>query len=207
MIALLIVLLIVAALLLMPVGIDAEYAERRAVVRAKVGPVGLPVLTFPKTEEEKAKQKKRPKKPKEKKKKWDRERIVVLIRLGLRALERLRRRLRVDELQLHLLVSTSDPYRTAMLYGSLNAAVYALLPALTQAVELRNQDIQIDVDFDRGQMEAYGRLLLRIYVGQLLVVGAAFGLGFLRWKLEKRREDSNMKTERTEEPWKTESAT
>lgn len=200
----LIALLIVAALLLMPVGIDAEYIERQAVVRASVGPVGFPVLTFPRTEE---KSRKKKRSPKSRKKKLDRELVVMLIRLGIQALKRLRRRLRIDELQIHLLVSTPDPYQTAMLYGRLNATVYALIPALAQAVELRNQDIQIDVDFDKGRMDAYGRLLLRIYVGQLLVVAAAFGLDFLRWKLEQRREHSNMKTERTEEPWKTESAT
>lgn len=197
-VVLLIMLFLLTVFLLLPVGMDAVCEEKRVTVKVKVGPASLSMLSFPKAGEEKAKKNKRDKREKDKKK-MDRELILELIHLGLRALGRLRRRLRIDDLQLYLLVSTSDPYRTAMLYGSINAGVYALLSGLNQAVDVRNQDIQVNVDFDRGRMDLYGRLILTIHVGQLLVVGIIFGYEFLRWKLQKRRELKNIEKERTED--------
>ena len=116
--------LVLTVLNLLPVGVDAAYADDVFSLAARIGPFRLRLL--PKPPDQKPKKKKPPKPKKEKPKKRsappDIRTILALAKLGLQALDRFRQRLRVQLLRLVFVSGASDPYDTALAFGYVNAA-------------------------------------------------------------------------------------
>ena len=101
---------------LLPVGVDAAYAEGAFSLAARIGPARLHLL--PKAPDAKP-GKARPKKPKKKKEKTksappDAQTLLKLAELGLQALDRLRQKLHVRLLRLVFVSGAPDPYDTAL---------------------------------------------------------------------------------------------
>ena len=119
--------LVLTVLNLLPVGVDAAYADDVFSLAARIGPFRLRLL--PKPPDQKPKKKKPPKPKKEKPKKRsappDIRTILALAKLGLQALDRFRQRLRVQLLRLVFVSGASDPYDTALAFGYVNAALGA----------------------------------------------------------------------------------
>ena len=117
--------LVLTVLNLLPVGVDAAYADDVFSLAARIGPFRLRLL--PKPPNQKPKKKKPPKPKKEKPKKRsappDIRAILALAKLGLQALDRFRQRLRVQLLRLVFVSGASDPYDTALAFGYVNAAL------------------------------------------------------------------------------------
>ncbi len=208
-IACLIILFLLAALLLLPLGIDAEYHAGQTRVKGKLGPVSLPVFTYPRDADapprKKKKKEKRPKPGKpgaetaeEAEEKPDWERWKALLDMGLRALGRFRRKLTVEFFQLHMLISEPDPCRTALAYGAASAAVGTVLPALEQAVHFRDKDVQLRADFGGGGTLLHIRLVLTLRVGQILAIAAAFLWEYLSWKRRQTKAQAPAGEERNE---------
>ena len=111
--------LVLTVLNLLPVGVDAAYADETFSLTARVGPLRLRLL--PKPPDAKPKKKKSPKPKKEKPKKKsappDIRTILALAKLGLQALNRFRQRLRVQLLRLVFVSGAPDPYDTALAFG------------------------------------------------------------------------------------------
>ena len=122
--------LVLTVLNLLPVGVDAAYADETFSLAARIGPFRLRLL--PKPPDAKPKKKKPPKPKKEKPKKKsappDIRTILALAKLGLQALNRFRQRLRVQLLRLVFVSGAPDPYDTALAFGYVNAALGALTP-------------------------------------------------------------------------------
>lgn len=101
-----------------------------------------------------------------------------------RALARTRRGIRVDPLHLSLKIGGSgDPAASAILYGEINAGVWAVMPALEQLLDIPDPRIHTEVDFDAAGIRPQGEAGVSIRVGTALAVG--FGIAFpaLRWLL------------------------
>ena len=206
-----IIILLVLALLLLPLGVDAEYHAGTLRVKGKAGPVALPVFTYPRDEETlpRKENKKKAKKPKpdkepgeaqdkpEKKTDWSQRK--ALLDMALRALGRFRRKLTVEFLQLHVLISPPDPWHTALAYGAASAAVGTVLPAVEQAVCVRDKDVQLRADFGGSGTLVHVRLVLSLRVGQLLAIAAAFLGEYLAWKRREKKVQNPIAGERNEE--------
>ena len=115
---------------LLPVGVDAAYAEGAFSLAARIGPrAAAPAAEgtgckaregeTQKTEEEKEKTKSAPP---------DAQTLLKLAELGLQALDRLRQKLHVRLLRLVFVSGAPDPYDTALAFGCVNAALGALTP-------------------------------------------------------------------------------
>ena len=152
------VALVLTVLNLLPVGVDAAYADDVFSLAARIGPFRLRLL--PKPPDQKPKKKKPPKPKKEKPKKKsappDIRTILALAKLGLQALDRFRQRLRVQLLRLVFVSGASDPYDTALAFGYVNAALGALTPLAERALRIDERDIQTGVDFqaERPRIDA-----------------------------------------------------
>lgn len=187
---LLILLLLLIGLMLLPVGVDAEYNPEGFFLRVKAGPVRLTILPKkpkkpkkPKTE--KPEKEKKPKKPK-KKPKITLDLIFTLVRLALEAVSTFRKKLKVELFRLWLLVATKDPYQTATLYGYLSAALEGLYPFAARALDIRERDVRLNADFTEETMGVEGRLILSIRIGQILGIGLVFLWKLFVWYLKQR---------------------
>ena len=179
------VALVLTVLNLLPVGVDAAYADDVFSLAARIGPFRLRLL--PKPPDAKPKKKKPPKPKKEKPKKKsappDIRTILALAKLGLQALNRFRQRLR-----LVFVSGAPDPYDTALAFGYVNAALGALTPLAERALRIDERDIQTGVDFQAGQPRIDARIVCTIRIGQIVVIALAFGVGFLKQKMHSKQD-------------------
>ena len=164
------VALVLTVLNLLPVGVDAAYADDVFSLAARIGPFRLRLLPNPPDAKPKKKKPPKPKKEKPKKKSAppDIRTILALAKLGLQALDRFRQRLREQLLRL--------------VFGYVNAALGALTPLAERALRIDERDIQTGVDFQAEQPRIDARIVCTIRIGQIVVIALAFGVGFLKQK-------------------------
>ena len=141
-----IIVLIIALIMLIPVGADIGYEDGVFSLSAKV--LGILIKLFPKDESKPKKEKpgkkkeKKPKKEKKKKKeeepgeeqpkkkKFDFtvEEIFELLKKVLKKIGRFGRKWNIDRFLLDLVLTGADPYETARLFGYINASIATLAP-------------------------------------------------------------------------------
>ena len=177
--------LVLTLLNLLPVGVDAAYAEGAFSLAARIGPARLHLL--PKAPDAKP-GKAKPKKPKKKKSAPpDAQTLLKLAELGLQALDRLRQKLHVRLLRLVFVSGAPDPYDTALAFGCVNAALGALTPLAERTLCIDERDIQTGVDFDAERPRIDARIVCTIRVGQIVAVALIFGVGYLKQKLQAKK--------------------
>ncbi len=183
---------ILVLLAILPLGVSVHYNADGPLVRIILGPVKLTVLPAkkkpPKEKKEKPQKEKKPRKkepeqpkqvgasappaepkPEEKKEKGgsllD---FLPLVKTLFDFLGDFRRKLRVDNLQLKLIMAGGDPYNLAMNYGKAWAAVGNLLPKLEQWFVIKKRDIEVECDFVEAKTTVIAHLDLTITLGRLL---------------------------------------
>ena len=170
---------------LLPVGVDAAYAEGAFSLAARIGPARLHLL--PKAPDAKSGKAK----PKKSKKKTsappDAQTLFELAELGLQALDRLRQKLHVRLLRLVFVSGAPDPYDTALAFGCVNAALGALTPLAERTLCIDERDIQTGVDFDAERPRIDARIVCTIRIGQIVAVALIFGVGYLKQKLQAKK--------------------
>lgn len=196
-----VLVLLIAALLLIPLGADIGYEQGKIHVSATVA--GAELRLFPRKKKPdsgepkppKKKKKKKEKKPKEdkprdekpkEKKKLDitLDEILDLLKAVLHGLGHFTRRIRVDRFVLHLIVAGNDPYNVAMAYGKINAWLSAMAPACTK-LNAKNSDVWTAVDFtdDWPHVDFAIAMSFRLCT----VIGMLFVIGFGALKVLLRR--------------------
>ena len=209
------VLVILAVLVLIgciPVGVDAAYGEGGVLLSAKISFFRLRILPAkPKTpKKEKPTKPQNPAKkpspppapehpatpeaqPEQKKFKilGGFDGLLRLANLALSTLGDLRRKLRVEELTLHVTFAGDDPADAALHYGQAWAAVGALMPALDRLFVIKKRDICPILDYNREQMSVDAHLILTITIGRALALGLKAGLGFLKLLNDSKKGGAN----------------
>lgn len=184
--ALYIILGLLLILLCSRYGVVLSYLEGKFSFRLRVG-----FLTFQLPKIKKKPKKEKPSKPKEEKPKEDKKKkkkfsmppwnqLPELARMALKALGRIFRSIKIEELMLHLNIGTSDPYDTAMDLNYANAAAEILLNS--GLLHIKKQDVVISPDFVNEKIEADGRLALSLRLYKLIAAALALLFGYLRWK-------------------------
>ena len=196
-----IALLILFLLTILPLGASVLYDEDGPRVRIVAGPVKIQVFPMkkkarkdkPKKEAKKkpAKEGKAAKKPAPKPKSggsWTD--FLPLVRIALDLLNDLRRKLRVNELKLHLTMAGDDPCDLAVNYGRMNASLAALLSQLERFLVIQKRDVHIDCDFAASETVILARLDLTITLGRILSIAAVYGVRGLKTflNIKKQRE-------------------
>lgn len=210
MIALWILLAVLILLLATPLGLAASFSKDILSLSLVLGPAKIRLLpkkekpSPAKSKESKGrdKEKKAAKetKPGKEKQKLSKDEILEILRMALKAVGRFFRKLKLDELVVHITIASADPYDTVMLYGYCNAALGALLPLLHNAFRVGREDIGAAMDFQLEKTELEAKLQATLRLGEILWIvlcaGAVF-LGFyLRRKKRSKREKNNIVTEK-----------
>ena len=116
------------------------------------------------------------------------ERLLPWIRLGLDFLGALRRKIRLDNLYLHVVLAGDDPCDRAVNSGRAWAAVGDLLPKLERIFVIRKRDIQVGCDFAGEKITVAARGDMTMTLGRTLCLGTIYGIRALKIFLTMKRE-------------------
>ena len=101
--------------------------------------------------------------------------FLPLVDVALGLLNDLRRKLRVDYLELKVVMAGGDPCDLAMNYGKAWAAIGNLMPRLEKVLVIKKRDIDVECDFTASQTTIYARLDLTITLGRILAIVVVYG--------------------------------
>lgn len=204
---------IVLILAVLPLGVCIRYNDAGFLLKVIAGP--LKITVFPRKRKQK-KQKKKPDQvkkgqqiespaseekpprppeaqPEQKEKGGSLTRFLPLIKLGLRFLGDFRRKLRLDNLYLRLILAGDDPCDLAVNYGRTWAAVGNLMPQLEWLFVIKKRDIQVECDFTAAETCVVAHLDITITLGRLLVLALVYGVRVLIEFLSMKRKGGGIK--------------
>jgi len=181
----LIALGILILLAILPLGVSVIYNEDGPLVRVIAGFIRLKVFPLKKKEKKPKKEKKKNKAKnagKTKKKKEPSKKggsitdFLPLLKIAVDFLDGFRRKLRVNRLELKLILAGGDPYDLGMSYGKAWAALGNITPYLDRVFVFKKRDVDVQCDFEGSKTLIFARLDLTITLGRLLglVFVAAF---------------------------------
>ena len=100
--------------------------------------------------------------------------FLPLVKVVLKFLNGFRRKLRINVLDLKLIMAADDPCDLAVNYGRAWAAVGNLMPQLERVFVIQKRNIEVECDFTADKTTVVARLDLTITVGRML--GLVFAL-------------------------------
>lgn len=197
-------------LAVLPLGVRIRYNSEGALVQLVLGPVKLTVFPRPKkkkkeasakpaeqtVQEQKQEQKSLPQPPQpppEKKKKTEKGGSLLdflpLVKTALDLLGDFRRKLRIDDLYLRLILGSSDPCDLAVNYGKVWTALGNLMPQLDRLFVIRKRDVEAQCDFTASETTVIARVEITITLGRLLALLTVYGIRAVKeyLKIQKKR--------------------
>lgn len=129
-------------------------------------------------------------------KKGDLKWLLQLVGPALKALERLRRKVRVDRLEIcYSIGGAGDPAVAAVRYGKVSAGGGALLPLLDRALDVREWDVDLGVDFQAEQSRVSLCAVATYRIGQLVCIMFALGISALSAYMKHQNQSKATKEE------------
>ena len=204
---------IVLILAVLPLGVCIRYNDAGFLLKVIAGP--LKITVFPRKRKQK-KQKKKPDQvkkgqqiessaseekpprppeaqPEQKEKGGSIARFLPFIKLGLKFLGDFRRKLRLDNLYVRLILAGDDPCDLAVNYGRTWAAVGNLMPQLERLFVIKKRDIQVECDFTASETCVVAHLDITITLGRLLALALVYGVRVLIEFLSMKRKGGGEK--------------
>ena len=182
----LIALGVLGLLAVLPLGASVIYDEDGVLARLVVGPLKITLFPRPRKDKKPKKNKKKSKSekqtdqkkeasgeehqeaPKQKKSGGPITDFLPLVKVLLQFLDGFRRKLRVNVLELKLIMAGDDPCDLAVNYGRAWAAVGNLMPQLERIFVIKKRNIEVECDFTADRTLVLARLDLPITLGRLL---------------------------------------
>lgn len=184
------VLLVILAVLwlisLVRIGGRVRYGQAGLFATALAGPFKIQVLPAkerPKKEKKPKKERKpkKEKKPKEKKPKPEGQpgtlsRLMKLLPVVGQACGSLKRKIRIDDLELELIWGGPDAAAVALGYGRANAALGMLWPIFDHNFKVKRHSFQIGMDYGAAQPMVELQAAVTMTVGQIVTLGVHYGV-------------------------------
>ena len=187
---------ILVLLAILPLGASVKYDADGPLVRLIAGPVKITLFPRPKKPEKEKKQKeqkaeskpaakKKPaqkkaeepeKQPEEKKSGGPVTDFLPLLKVALDLMNDFRRKLRVNRLEVKLVMAGGDPCDLAINYGKAWAAIGNLMPRLEKVLVIKKRGIDVECDFVASKTTIYARLDLTITLGRILAIAVVYGV-------------------------------
>lgn len=190
------VLLVILAVLwlisLIRIGGRVCYGQAGLFVSALAGPFKMQIFPGKPKREKKPRKKEKPKKEQkakrtpaqaEKHKKEPKEgqpgtlsRLMQLLPVVGQACGSLKRKIRIDDLQLELIWGGSNAAAIALGYGQANAALGMLWPVFAHNFKVKRHSFQIGMDYNADQPMVELQAAVTITVGQAVTLGMRYGV-------------------------------
>ena len=183
--ALLIVLAVLWLISLVRIGGRVRYGEEGLFAWVLAGPLKIQLLPAKAKEKKPNKGKKKKELPAaaEKHKKEPKEgqpgtlsRLMKLLPVVGQACGALKRKIRIDDLELELIWGGSDPAAIALGYGQANAALGMIWPILDNNFKVNCHSLQIGMDYNRTQPGVEAEAAVTLTVGQIVTLGVHYGV-------------------------------
>ena len=189
---------VLTLLAVLPLGVRIRYDGNGLLLKLVAGPVKLTLLPRPKKQEKKQSVPKKPEEvkeeslpkppqiPKQEESKEKKEKggsltdFFPLVKTGLDLLGDFRRKLRIDNLYLRLILASADPCDLAVNYGKTWAAVGNLMPVLEKCFVIQKRDVQVQCDFTASETLVIARADITITLGRLVALVAVYGFRGLK---------------------------
>ena len=193
---------ILVLLAVLPLGVSVRYNEDGLVVKIIAGPVKITL--FPRANKEKEEkepsetkqpeaatqeckevpqnqpqEKEQPQKAAEKPAKKSGGSLtdfMPLVQIALEMLDMFHRRLRVNLLELKLILAADDPCDLAVNYGRAWTAVGNLMPRLERVLVIKKRNIEVECDFEATETKVIAGLDLTITLGRILATVVVYGI-------------------------------
>lgn len=182
------------AVSLIPLGVTLRFGEGEREWLVRVGPVKLPAEKLAARIGRTAKKKEESKPPAAEKParrrgvtlpKPTREEYIALARAALDALggaaRRACRRVRIDPMEVQVVLGGDDPAELAQRFGYLEAAVWTVMPRLEETLCIPDACIRLEPDFDAVQTRTQGQLGVTARPCDMVTVAAAAAIPLLKW--------------------------
>ena len=202
---------VLAVLAMLPLGASVKYNSDGFLAKVILGP--LKITVFPRPKKEKKKEDKADPKPKAEEqmsaapaapqnpplppaaKQKGKETggslldFLPLVKVALDLLGDLRRKLRLDRLELKLIMAADDPCDLAVSYGRAWAALGNLMPQLERLFVIKKRDVEVACDFAASETRVIAHLELTITLGRLLSLVVVYAIRALMeyLKISKKR--------------------
>lgn len=187
----LIALGVLILLAILPLGASIAYNAEGFGLKIIAGPVRVRILPAKKKKEKKQKEKKtkqvkkspaksEPKEQKPKEKGGSITDFLPLVKTGLDLLNGFRKKLRINHLEMKLIMAGDDPCDLAVNYGKAWAALGNLMPLLEQCFVIKKRDLEVECDFESSETVVIARADLTITLGRLLCLLVRYGVRGLR---------------------------
>ena len=190
---LVIILILLAAIILMPVGVYASYTGGSLTVTAHVWlyKLGLYPPKEKKAKVEDAEPTEADADAEQKDKKSPLSDFMLddwrkLIKTALRALRHFKKVVFFDIIRLRAVISAPDPYDAVMRYNTVNGFVGSIIPFFESGFRVKKRDIYIDLDMQSGESRAEAELSVSVRLGAALAVGLAAGFSLLKILIKNR---------------------
>ena len=194
---------ILTLLAFVPVGVRVCYDAEGPLVKLVLGPVKLTLFPRPKKDQKPEKEKKEkqskqkakktaeeanlpkpPQPPADKKQKGKKggslKDFLPFVKLAFDFLGDFRRKLRMKELYLRLILASCDPCDLAVNYGKTWTAVGNFLPALERWFVIQKRDVEVECDFTASETKVIARLEITMTLGRLLSLAAVYAVRGLK---------------------------
>lgn len=204
---------ILTVLAILPLGVRVHYDADGPLVKIVLGPIKFTVFPRPKKEPKETKKPEEkkaaeednlpkppqpPPEPKPKKEKTQGGSLTdffPFVKLIFDFLGDFRRKLRMKELYLRLILASDDPCDLAVNYGKTWAAVGNLIPALERWFVIKKRDVEVECDFAASETLVIARADLTITLGRLLALIVVYGIRAVRefLTIQKKRKGGAVK--------------
>jgi len=186
-----IALAVLAGLAVLPLGVSAIYNSNGGKVYILAGPIRIKIFPLKKKDNKrvKAKPEKKPAPVKEKKPANPTQKdtkggsitdFLPILESVLELLGKFRRKLRVNRLEMKLILAGDDPADLAENYGRGWAILGNILPLLERCFIIKKRDLNVECDFVAEKTLVFARLDLTITLGRLVSLVTVHGVKILR---------------------------
>lgn len=179
----LITLLVLAGLVSVPLGIRGVYQQGGPRLWVLAGPAAFQIYPGTAAKKQKSVNKKSaPSNASASKKKagGSLKDFEPLLRTALAFLGDLRKKLRVNRLELQLIMAGDDPCDLAVSYGRAWASVGNLLPLLERVFIIKRRDVDVSCDFTLETTKIYLRVDMTITFGRIIFLLTKYGIQAFR---------------------------
>lgn len=208
---LVIILLLLALIMLIPLGVCASYDSGGLMLKVRVSAYKKQI--FPRESEPKPEPETESAEDAGENAEKVKKRLSLsidewssLLKIVFKTLRRFKNSLTFDKIFLRFIAASSDPFDTVRIFNAVNSVVGAAVPFFESGFKVRQRDIFIDADMSADKCSYSFELALSVRVGQVLVIALAAGFAFLKLlaarKLKEFRErkahDGKQQTQRND---------
>lgn len=182
----------------LPIGFLAGFDQNGAKLSVKIGVLRFPVgAKKEKKEKEKtgnAKKFESKETVRKKKSSKDISRYFTLIQPVFKFLADFKRRLRVNDLRLKVIMGGSDPCDLSVNYGRAWIALGNLMPMLERFLVIKKRDLEIECDYTLNTTQYQGNIDITITLCELLQIVIYHGISILKeyFRIIKQAKDGAM---------------